>query len=67
MARRTPLLSPDDEFADYETWDEGNLNLTPKGSEMIQYEYYREALKNGIRMQQDIGANPFRIWCCRRY
>ncbi|MEJ2276032.1 MAG: DUF3604 domain-containing protein [Woeseiaceae bacterium] len=56
-----PSLSPDDEFADYETWDEGNLNLTPKTPDMIQYEYYREALKNGIRLEQDIGANPFRI------
>jgi hypothetical protein len=56
-----PSLSPDDDFADYETWDEGNLNLTPKTPEMIQYEYYREALKNGIRLEQDIGANPFRI------
>ena len=23
-----PFLSPDDEFADYETWDQGNLDLT---------------------------------------
>ena len=23
-----PMLSPDDEFADYDTWDKGNLNLT---------------------------------------
>lgn len=56
-----PSLSPDDEFADYETWDEGNLNLTPKQPGMIQYEYYREALKNGIRLEQEIGENPFRI------
>lgn len=56
-----PSLSPEDEFADYETWDEGNLNLTPKEPGMIQYEYYREALKNGMMLEQDIGANPFRI------
>lgn len=23
-----PFLSPNDEFADYETWDQGNLDLT---------------------------------------
>lgn len=56
-----PSLSPDDEFADYETWDEGNLNLTPKEPGMIEYEYYREALKNGMMLEQDIGANPFKI------
>jgi hypothetical protein len=56
-----PMLSPDDEFADYETWDEGNLNLTPKEPGMIEREYYREALKRGIRLEQDIGQNPFRI------
>jgi hypothetical protein len=56
-----PSLSPDDEFADYETWDEGNLNLTPKEPGMIEHEYYREALKNGMMLEQDIGENPFRI------
>ena len=56
-----PMLSPEDAFADYETWDAGNLNLTPKEPQMLQYEYYREALKNGIRLEQDIGENPFRI------
>ena len=28
-----PFLSPNDEFADYETWDQGNLNLSvPKNA-----------------------------------
>ena len=35
-----PLLSPDDEFADYETWDQGNLDLSAaKEDDMLQYEY----------------------------
>ncbi|MGB5292594.1 MAG: DUF3604 domain-containing protein, partial [Lysobacterales bacterium] len=34
------FLSPNDEFADYETWDQGNLNLTVlKQTQMLQYEY----------------------------
>jgi hypothetical protein len=42
-----PYLSPDDEFADYETWDKGNLDLTTlKKPDMLQREYAREALKN---------------------
>ncbi|NIN70335.1 MAG: DUF3604 domain-containing protein, partial [Gemmatimonadetes bacterium] len=37
-----PFLSPNDEFADYETWDKGNLDLSvPKEDEMLQYEYAR--------------------------
>ena len=43
-----PFLSPDDEFADYETWDKGNLILRPKTNDMLQYEYARQGLKLGL-------------------
>jgi hypothetical protein len=57
-----PLLSPNDEFADFELWDEGNLDLSePKKKEMLQYEYAREALKNGLILGKDIGANPYKF------
>ena len=57
-----PLLSPTDEFAaGYELWDRGNLNLVPKTPGMIQYEYAREALKNGLKLEQELGANPFKF------
>src|SRR5262245_23110001 len=56
-----PSLSTTDEFAvNYELWDRGNLTLTPKKPGMIQYEYLREALKNGLKVEQDLGANPFK-------
>ena len=56
-----PSLSPNDEFAkNYELWDRGNLVLVPKKPGMIQYEYAREALKNGLKVEQDLGANPFK-------
>ena len=55
-----PSLSPTDEFANYELWDRGNLNLVPKQPGMIQTEYLREALKNGLRIEQQLGANPFK-------
>jgi hypothetical protein len=57
-----PLLSPDDEFADYETWDVGNLDLSAaKEDEMLQYEYAREALKNGLLLEERLGTNPYKF------
>ena len=56
-----PSLSPSDEFtAGYELWDRGNLNLVPKKPGMIQHEYLREALKNGLKLEREFGANPFK-------
>jgi hypothetical protein len=55
-----PSLSPTDEFAGYETWDKGNLMLLPKSPGMLQYEYTREALKNGLMLEQKLGVNPFK-------
>jgi len=57
-----PFLSPDDEFADYETWDQGNLDLsTLKEDEMLQYEYARSALGLGMQLEQDLGVNPYKF------
>jgi hypothetical protein len=57
-----PYLSPDDEFADYETWAKGNLNLSViKTDDMLQYEYAREALKNGLKLEEKLGTNPYKF------
>ena len=57
-----PFLSPEDEFADYETWDQGNLNLSVvKTDDMLQYEYAREALKNGLKLEKEFGVNPYKF------
>lgn len=57
-----PLLSPDDAFADYETWDAGNLDLSEaKSDDMLQYEYARQALRNGLLLEQRLGTNPYRF------
>lgn len=57
-----PLLSPDDAFADYETWDAGNLDLSEaKTDDMLQYEYAREALKNGLKLKEELGTNPYKF------
>jgi len=58
-----PFMSPNDEFADYETWDIGNLNGTPdlKTDDMLAYEYAREALKNGLLLEKRFGTNPYKF------
>jgi Protein of unknown function (DUF3604) len=57
-----PFLSPNDEFADYETWDQGNLDLSEfKTDDMLQYEYAREALKIGLEMEAELGVNPYKF------
>jgi hypothetical protein len=57
-----PFLSPDDAFADYENWDVGNLDLSEaKTNDMLQYEYAREALKNGLVLEKKLGTNPYKF------
>ena len=55
-----PLLSPADEFADFETWDFGNLDLSVKKTDaMLPGEYAREALKRGLAFRAKLGVDPF--------
>jgi hypothetical protein len=57
-----PMLSPNDEFADYETWDKSNLNGTEaKTDDMFQWEYAREALKTGLKLDKTLGVNPYKF------
>ncbi len=55
-----PSLSPTDEFANFEIWDKGNLILQPKKPGDINTEYIRDALKNGLKLEQELGVNPFK-------
>ena len=57
-----PMLSTTDEFADYEKWDRSNLNGTEaKTPDMIQYEYVRQAYRNGLMLEERLGVNPFKF------
>ncbi|NOQ64041.1 MAG: DUF3604 domain-containing protein [Methyloprofundus sp.] len=57
-----PLLSPDDEFADFETWDAGNLDLSQaKTPDMLLGEYARSALKRGLELDAQTGINPYKF------
>ena len=57
-----PFLSPNDEFADYGTWDQANLDLSVlKKDEMLRFEYGRSALKTGLRLEDKLGTNPYKF------
>jgi hypothetical protein len=56
-----PFLSPNDEFADFGTWDKGNLNLSEaKTDDMLVYEYARSGLQLGLQLEENLGINPFK-------
>jgi hypothetical protein len=57
-----PFLSPNDEFANFERWDKGNLDLSEiKKPEMMEFEYARSALRNGLKLEQELGVNPYKF------
>ena len=57
-----PFLSPNDEFADFERWDKGNLDGSDaKNQEMLEFEYARSALKNGLKLEQKLGVEPLQV------
>ena len=57
-----PFMSPTDEFAAFERWDKGNLDLSElKKNEMLEYEYARSALKNGLKLDKELGTNPYKF------
>lgn len=57
-----PFLSPDDAFADYETWDASSLGMRDEHrDEWFPYEYARSALKLGLAIEAETGANPYRF------
>jgi len=57
-----PFLSPNDEFANFELWDKGNLDgSVAKTKDMLEYEYARAALKNGLVLEAKLGTNPYKL------
>jgi len=57
-----PFLSSNDEFADFEPWDKANVPATvAKEDWMYQYEYARQALRNGLAQGAKLGVNPFKF------
>jgi len=56
-----PMMSPTDEFVQEGIWDTADLNGNAKKPGDIEHEYAREALKMGLRLQDQLGANPFKF------
>jgi hypothetical protein len=61
-----PYLSPDDQFADFETWDgwsgwPKDKNVSPARAAMLPHEYARSALNLGLSQQSELGINPFKF------
>ena len=58
-----PWLSPDDAFADFETWNGwGGKEPSPdKPPEQVRYEYARSALQLGLSQLARKGVNPFQF------
>lgn len=56
-----PVLSPDDEFADYGTWDKANLTGEASPTEAdLPGSYARSSLKRGMQIEAEVGANPYK-------
>jgi len=57
-----PFLSPNDEFADYGTWDKSDIaGFRPKEDWMLKYEYARSALQIGMQLEEKFGVNPYKF------
>lgn len=57
-----PALSPNDEFANFERWDFGNLDASvAKSPDMLEFEYARAALRNGLKLESELGTNPYKF------
>jgi hypothetical protein len=54
-------LSPEDEFADYGTWDTANLTgAAAPTDEDLPGSYARSSLKRGMEFEAKLGVNPFK-------
>ena len=60
-AETHPALSPQDSFADFETWGTTNMGGGAKTADMLPKEYARSALARGLAYEATLGTNPFKF------
>jgi hypothetical protein len=57
-----PSVSPDDEFANFERWDKANiLGNKLDTPEQQPFNYLRPTLTRGLKYEQTLGVNPFKL------
>ena len=56
-----PLASPDDPFADFETWGGSNKDKNDTSDAWVARSYVRPALKGGLEFDAEVGVNPFKF------
>ena len=60
-----PSISPDDEFADHETWGNYSVSKGMAGDlppeELARGSYARSALKTGLGLAAELGVNPYKF------
>ena len=54
-----PVLSPTDEFANFERWDYDFQHKAPAKKSVLAGNYVRSALKLGLALDAKLGANPY--------
>jgi hypothetical protein len=55
-----PVVSPDDEFADFETYTH-YIQQEPEEYKPVAADYIRGALKTGLALEQSVGVNPYQF------
>lgn len=56
-----PMLSPNDEFANFEVYEHTLGRGDPRVPTKISGGFVREALQNGLAIEQKLGENPFQF------
>ena len=58
-----PFLSPNDEFAELRALGQGQSRPAARrrSPRCCEFEYARSALKNGLKLEQQLGVNPYKF------
>ena len=56
-----PIASPDDPYADFETWGGANFDKNDTPNAWVSNSYVRPALKRGLGLEAELGVNPFKF------
>jgi Protein of unknown function (DUF3604) len=56
-----PSIAGSDELDNFGIWDTADLNGNPKKPGSTATEYWRDALVNGLKLEDELGTNPFQL------